>query len=288
MSWVVVLLGSSCVVGPDPSFLGPATDSTSRVSSGSSASASSSGDGSTGSGLDSSGADGAGRVIGGLVAYYLFVDSGDGVIRDRSGAEPPVDLVVADPPRVQWEGPGLTLLESTQVVANGEELRIAQACQQSNEFSLEAWVEPAQSDTDYYANVVTFSRSTGIRNFDIGQAEGLFQTRISTSTNNDNGHPPISIVEAQPGGGSVHLVVTMDVDDVVRLFVDGVLLTQTFLEGDFSKWREASQLGLGNEFRLDSGQDYSWRGTYYLVAIYDRALSEAEVAQNFAAGIPAG
>ena len=52
------------------------------------------------------------------------------------------------------------------------------------------------------------------------------------------------------------------------------------LAGSFDNW-ENLELALGNELT----QNYPWRGEYYLIAVYDRALSQAEVRQNFKAGI---
>ena len=53
--------------------------------------------------------------------------------------------------------------------------------------------------------------------------------------------------------------------------------------GDFSTWTTASdhRFALANEVELASR---GWAGELHLVALYDRALSEAEILQNFAAG----
>ena len=50
--------------------------------------------------------------------------------------------------------------------------------------------------------------------------------------------------------------------------------------GDLSNWEDGFRLALANE----TSHDRPWRGTYHLVAIYDRALSANDVQQNFAAG----
>ncbi|MEL4897673.1 LamG domain-containing protein [Crocosphaera sp. Alani8] len=51
-------------------------------------------------------------------------------------------------------------------------------------------------------------------------------------------------------------------------------------EGDFSNWNDDYIFALGNEITEDRG----WLGSYYLVAIYDRALSKDEIEQNYQAG----
>jgi hypothetical protein len=50
--------------------------------------------------------------------------------------------------------------------------------------------------------------------------------------------------------------------------------------GDLSPWDTSYALSLGNEPSID----VPWLGEYHLVAIFERALSESEVFQNFAAG----
>ena len=72
---------------------------------------------------------------------------------------------------------------------------------------------------------------------------------------------------------------------VARFYLNGVLVDIRTLGGDLSNWDPAFDFGLGNEFSVastDSNTD--WLGEYRLVAVYNRALSEAELQQNFLAG----
>jgi hypothetical protein len=51
---------------------------------------------------------------------------------------------------------------------------------------------------------------------------------------------------------------------------------------NLSNWDIANYpLVIGNEVTLNQ----SWRGTIHQVAVYDRALTQAEIAQNFNAGL---
>lgn len=50
---------------------------------------------------------------------------------------------------------------------------------------------------------------------------------------------------------------------------------------DFSNWDQSYRLFVGNEGTLDR----SWRGTLYMVALYDRALTVQEVQESFSAGV---
>jgi len=64
------------------------------------------------------------------------------------------------------------------------------------------------------------------------------------------------------------------------VYVDGVQLLETSRSCDFDGWDRGYELALANE--LEDARP--WLGTYHLVALYSRALSDAEVATNFAAG----
>ena len=68
------------------------------------------------------------------------------------------------------------------------------------------------------------------------------------------------------------------------LFLSAALSMPLPLPRDFSNWDQTHRLFLGNEGSLDR----PWRGTIYLVAVYDRALSPEEVTANFSAGYLAG
>ena len=50
--------------------------------------------------------------------------------------------------------------------------------------------------------------------------------------------------------------------------------------GTFASWDEAYPLSLGDE----PTEERPWRGTYRLVAFFDRALTPEDVAHNFRMG----
>jgi len=79
----------------------------------------------------------------------------------------------------------------------------------------------------------------------------------------------------------------LQIDVALRLILSGYVvgLFMAFvipvpLPWDFRTWDPTYQLFLGNEGTMDR----SWRGEFYLIAIYDRALTHEEVSRNFSAG----
>ena len=79
-----------------------------------------------------------------------------------------------------------------------------------------------------------------------------------------------------------HVVYTRSTTGTETIYVDGNLAVTQTREGDFSNWADM-KFALGNEFNSSDWERW-WVGTLHLVAIYDRAISGSEVAQNFAAG----
>ena len=124
------------------------------------------------------------------------------------------------------------------------------------------------------------------RNFTLGHADGQFEVRLRTTTNGNNG----TNVRLYSGSGSAttalsHIVFTRDSSGAAALYIDGVLLDTATIGGNFSNWDPSYDFGLANEFSTPgSDSNRNWLGEYRLVAVYSRALSAAEVQQNFTAG----
>ena len=76
------------------------------------------------------------------------------------------------------------------------------------------------------------------------------------------------------------MVYTREVFGTIKVYIDGVLVVSGTEGGDCSVWDNDYALALGNEMTGDR----PWLGTYHMVAIFDRALDQTEINQNFAAG----
>ena len=77
-----------------------------------------------------------------------------------------------------------------------------------------------------------------------------------------------------------HLIYTRKSNGLVRLSVNNVVVAETNVPGDLTTWNPRFPLLLGNE----TTGEYPWLGQVFLVAVYNRFLSKAEVGQNYAAG----
>ena len=223
------------------------------------------------------------RATDGLQVLYTFQEGSGTTVRDVSGVGAPLDLTVGNEAAVGWTPSGGLFINSpTSVSSAGAATKIIDACIASDEISIEAWVKPANTTQGGPARIVTLSDGSGVRNFTLAQEENTYDTRLRTTLTSDNGLPSLTAGTVTLSELS-HVVYTRDDSGMAWLYVNGVEVgSHSDITGDFSNWDEGFRFGLANEF----GTDRTWLGEYRLIAIYDRALSQAEVSQNFNAGPP--
>jgi hypothetical protein len=146
---------------------------------------------------------------------------------------------------------------------------------------VEAWFQPATKEQSGPARIVTNSAGTSNRNFQLGQQYDSHQSRLHTTLTDANGLPsvdsPTGVVELV----LTHLVLTRDAAGVRHLYVNAAETGKDPMPGgDFSTWDSTFALMMANESNLSR----PWLGELHRIAIYDRALSAAEVMQNHVAG----
>jgi len=229
---------------------------------------------------------GQGRITDGQQVLYGFEDEPGSTVHDISGVGTPLDLSIADPGAVAWiPGGGLTLNQATLISSGGPATKIFNTITASGALTVEAWIIPGNTTQAGPARIVTMSADHYLRNFTLGQGANnlgsdLYGMRLRTTATDLNGTPSLST----PGGSLTtnltHVVFTREAGGNTNIYLDGVLAVADTPGGDISNWDPSFALALGDEIVGER----SWLGTYRLVAIFDRALSEVEVQQNYAAG----
>ncbi len=224
------------------------------------------------------------RVSDGLAALYEFNEGRGSVVGSSTG--PGSDLQILDPDAVTWQPGALTITAPTGITAVDTGPVVSPIIAQSNELTVEAWVTPA-ADQDGPARIVSLSIDPLQRNVTLAQGGpggdgGTFWSgRVRTTTTGANGLPAITTEPGTATGGArTHLALTRSPEGTVVLFVDGVARAEGRVEGDLSTWDASFPLILANE----ATGDRPWLGTLHLVAIYDRALSPAEIDRNYRVG----
>jgi len=227
-----------------------------------------------------------GRVTDGQQVLYGFDEESGPTVHDISGIGSPLDLTINEPGSVSWiMGGGLTLNLPTLISSGGPAVKIIGSAMASNALTVEAWVTPANTTQDGPARIVTLSEDPYNRNFTMGQGEyrvgtDLYSMRLRTTATDPNGTPSLTTPLGSLTTNMTHVVSTRDPAGNTILYLDGIQVASHNPGGDLSNWDPFFSLALGDE--IVGGRP--WLGTYHLVAVFDRALSGAEVQQNYVAG----
>ena len=221
------------------------------------------------------------RVTANQLVLYSFEEGSGKRVYDVSGFGTPLDLIVEDEAAISWiAGGGLEINSSTVIKSAGAARKVIDAVKASNELTIESWITPANTTQSGPARIVTLSKDTGYRNFTLGQQSDAYDVRLRTTYTSDNGTPSLRTSNVVLTNQLTHVVYTRDVFGAIKLYMDGALVASGTEGGDCSVWDNYYALALANELTGDR----PWLGTYYMVAIFDRAINQAEVNQNFAAG----
>jgi hypothetical protein len=223
----------------------------------------------------------AARVTSGLVAYYPFNEGSGPAVYDRSPTAPHTDL--------HFEGSAAWLGGTNGVSLGGGRLAsnetvkaLIDVLQASNKATFEAWVLPANLTQTGPARVIDISNGPDAGEYDyaLGQIQNDVEGRLRHTGKNANLQPRLVTNDHFLTTSLVQLVHVFD-GSQERLYVNGAQHPTTVTNsGNFSNWNDARVMSLGNTSTLDR----IWSGDMRTVAIYDRALTPAEISQNYGEG----
>lgn len=215
---------------------------------------------------------GTDRVDAGLVGLFDFTED------DITGGSARLDLV--DRGAVEHLDPlGVRIAEEDALVStSGDAPQIVDAI--DDQFTIEAWVRPERLTQSGPARIVSHSSGVALDdvNFHLGQERHCLSFRVAGGSGTEWLLFDDVFDRPQPVW---HLVATYDRGDV-EVFVDGEpRFEESLSDGDLSGWSRDYPLLVANE----ATRDRPFLGDVYRVAVYDRALSAREVAQNYEAGL---
>ncbi|HUF72114.1 MAG TPA: LamG domain-containing protein [Gammaproteobacteria bacterium] len=233
-------------------------------------------------------ASGGNRYEANVIANYEFKEGEPSLIaHDTSGVDPAMDLTLSG--NVEWFGGwGLNFTGGKAQASTAASSKLRDLITATGEYSIEAWVVPGnvvQEDV----RIVSYSGSPDLRNFNLGQT----MYNYDFFNRNDgiaaalaaNGNPQLSTPDAAEVLQATlqHVVATYDPIEGRRIYVNGVLSTmQDPTPGDtLNSWNDTYAFVLGNE--VSSNEPFT--GVLRLVAIHNRTLTEAQILQNFEAGV---
>jgi concanavalin A-like lectin/glucanase superfamily protein len=229
-------------------------------------------------------AAGGSRYDANAIAIYMFETGQGSTAYDTSGVTPEADLQLSG--NVSWVGGwGIQIGQGGQAQAStSASAKFASMIQGTGEYTFETWVAPANV-TQAGAYIVSYSGSNTTRNATLAQDVMQYQAMTRSSVTDTNGSPPL--VTTTAGGAAQaamqHVVLTYDPVNGQKIYVNGVWTgdVDPAKGGSLANWDSTFALVLGNEV---TGQR-QFQGVIKFVAIHNRALTPAQIQQNFAAGV---
>jgi hypothetical protein len=229
-------------------------------------------------------ASGASRYEANIIAKYEFKTGTGNTAYDTSGVAPAADLMLTA--GIGWvSGWGISIGGGGVAQAStSASQKLAQTIQSTGEYSIEVWATPANvAQTNAY--IVTYSGGNTSRNMTLGQHAMQYEARTHSSNTDNNGAP--ALLTAATGmfaqASLQHVVLTYDAVNGQQIYVNGKYTgdADPSKGGTLGNWDSTFALVLGNE---TTGQR-QWQGVIKFAAIHGRALTAAQVQQNFAAGV---
>ncbi len=235
-------------------------------------------------------ASGSARDDSSTIALYEFKAGKGNVISDTSGVTPTLNLRLEGDEDIDYKwvgGWGIEFLGGyarTPNVNNGQKLRDRIVA--SGQYSIELWLLSTSADQGMAgdpARIISYSAGGDRRNFTFGQAEHYYEYMHRSSTTDANGEPSLITGDENHHAALQHMVLTFDPNNGRRVYVNGEATDDAdgIDPGNLLDWDDSFALLMGAE----QGGSAQWRGKLRLVAIHDRAMSEAQIQQNFEAGV---
>ncbi len=228
-------------------------------------------------------ASGGNRYEDAQIALWEF-KTGNGLVAfDSSGVDPAVDLNLS--PEVAWYGGwGITTNGGIARGTTTASAKMYDVIQESGEFTIEAWVIPANV-TQEMARIVSYSAGEQARNFTLQQTLYNYDFLLRSTETSLNGDPALSTPDADEVLQATlqHVVATYDPIEGRRIYVNGNLVSQVdpVPGGTLIDWQDTFAFVIGNEVSGDG----PWEGTVRLAAVHRRALTQEQVTQNYDVGV---
>lgn len=228
------------------------------------------------------------RFMEGLIAYYNFYYDPDNIINDISGYKDPLDLHILDPDHIRWHNNNsIEILENTAIVSDGPAKKIIDAFKVSNEITIECWIKPSEPESTSDCEIISLGSAYTDIGFNLSQRYSNpdekslnYVMRIQTSYTNESGYPELLLNQELEYINLQHIVYVREKDGNETLYVNGNEHANGHRPSSFDCWKDNYRLFIGNSKEMD----LPWKGTLHLIAIYNNALTNTQVKNNYIAG----
>jgi hypothetical protein len=228
-------------------------------------------------------ASSGGRHEENVIALWEFKTGAGTTAFDTSGVEPAINLTLSG--TYNWVGGwGVQFVNGKAQGPVMSSRKLHDRIKSTGEYSIEAWVAPANVTQDGPARIVTYAGGQDARNFMLGQTDYNYEAFNRSTTTNGNGEPRLSTADADEDLQATlqHVVVTFDPTNGRRIYVNGSFTDDVDGPGGLlTDWDDTFAFALGSE--VDNSN--RWAGVVRLVAIHNRALLPEQIQANYEAGV---
>jgi len=225
-----------------------------------------------------------GRHEDNVIAKWEFKTGSGTTAFDTSGVNPAMDLTLSG--TVNWVGGwGIQIVDGKAQASTQTSKKLYDQISATGEYSIEAWVAPANVTQEGPAEIVSYEGGATSRNFTLGQTLYNYDFLNRNDNSDANGQPMLATADADERlqAALQHVVITYTPTDGRKIYVNGVYTgdMDPSAGSGLSDWNSTFAFVLGNSV----GSDLLWEGTIRMVAIHNRALSESQIMDNFKAGV---
>jgi len=228
-------------------------------------------------------ASGGNRYEANQIALWEFKTGAGTTAFDTSGVDPAINLTLSG--EVEWVGGwGINVKSGKAQGSTSDSKKLHDMIKASGEYSIEAWVVPGNVAQEE-SRIVSYSAGTTARNFHLGQTLYAYDFYNRSGETDGNGEPfmQTDADDEDLQATLQHVVATYDPIAGRRVYVNGVFTDDAdpVAGGTLNDWDDTFAFVLGNEV---SG-DRQFAGVFRQVAIHNRAMTEAQILQNFDVGV---
>lgn len=228
-------------------------------------------------------ASSGGRFESDTIALYQFKTGNGNIAYDTSGVSPAANLSLNGD--IEWLGSGGLIFNNGRAQAStANSKKLHNLITATGEFSLEAWLTPANVTQEGPARIVSYSAGDTERNFTLGQSQYNYDFMLRNQATSLNGEPALSTSDADETLQSTlqHVVLTYNATEGRKIYVNGKLIEVVDQEiAPLASWDDSFALILGQE----ASNNHVWQGNIRLLALYNKAMTEAQIQQNFDVGV---
>lgn len=229
-------------------------------------------------------AAGGNRVETNMIAMWEFKTGKGPIAYDTSGVEPAINLNLSGD--VAWVG-GWGIKIGAGGRAQGSTTaskKLSDMIRSTGEYTVEAWIAPANVvQEDAYA--LSYAGGAVTRDFTLAQRAYQYEAFSRSDKTDANGAPALLTKDTDRDAQASlqHVVLTFDPVNGRKLYVNGKDTGDVDKSGggSLADWDDSFAFLLGN----DTSGTKQWQGVVRFAAVHNRALTAAQVKQNFDAGV---